>query len=101
MMVRPNISPANKPDTYAVDVDQALETLDYQEMVALSEMFERWALTETKIDSERRTQLIQWSADYERIAEFCGSAWTATEPEEPPSAMPFIARIELRARGLR
>lgn len=90
-----------RPYTHVVDIDQALETLDHAEMVALSEMFERWALTEHTIDSERRTQLIQWAADYERIAEYCGPDWAATDPREPPSLLPFVARRELRAGRLR
>ena len=52
-----------RPVTYGVDIDHAMATLGYREMVALAGMFERWALTEEKIDGERRTQLIEMSAD--------------------------------------
>ncbi|MBX3562474.1 MAG: hypothetical protein KF780_11760 [Sphingomonas sp.] len=85
--------------THHVDVDQALATLDYREMVALSKMFERWALNEENITDERRTDLIKWSADYEALAAFAGSDWIATDPTEPPSLIVFMARRELASRS--
>ena len=87
-----------KPLTYHVDVDQALETLDHDEMLALAGMFERWALTETRITGEHRTQLIQWSVDYEAIAAFAGPGWKATEEPGLVSLVQFIARGELSCR---
>lgn len=87
-----------KPLTHHVDVEQALATLDYREMAALSEMFERWALTEEKISDERRTDLIKWSADYEALAAFAGTDWVAADPTEPPGLIVFIAQRELASR---
>ena len=48
-----------RPITHVVDIDRAMATLDFVEMVALSEMFERWALTEEDVDPERRTRLME------------------------------------------
>jgi hypothetical protein len=63
------------PITHSVDVRRALDTLGYCEMLALSEMYERWALFEENISPDWRTKLIQWSADYEQIAEYAGEDW--------------------------
>ncbi|HEY5711990.1 MAG TPA: hypothetical protein VIT38_08850 [Allosphingosinicella sp.] len=88
------------PHTYHVDVQHAINTLDYVEMVALSEMYERWALTSETLDGSYRTKLIQWSVDYEAIADACGLGWRALEPDDPIGLIPFIAAIEARAVGL-
>jgi hypothetical protein len=49
--------------------------LDYEDMIALSGMFRRWALYEEKFSPERRTGLMLWSSDFERIA-----AWVGKRP---------------------
>jgi len=90
-----------KPETHIIDVDRAMATLDYVEMVALAEMYERWAFTEPNITPEQRTMLIQWSADYEIIAAYSGCGWVASDPESPVDAITFVAREEVQARGLR
>jgi hypothetical protein len=82
--------------THCVNVEQAMETLDHAEMIALAVMFERWALTEEKISADRRTQLIQWSADYEAIADHVGPGWQASNPAPDMDVMRFIARMELK-----
>ena len=81
--------------THHVNVQQALETLDHDEMMALSRMFQRWALEEVRLDGEQRTKLMQWSSDYERIAESAGPNWRASDPGAEPDAMAFTARLEL------
>jgi hypothetical protein len=53
------------PITYMVDIDFALEELDYADMVALSHKLQRWAIDEENIEPGNRTKLIQWSADLE------------------------------------
>lgn len=78
-----------------------MATLDYIEMVALAEMYERWAFTEQNIRPDQRTILIQWAADYEAIAEHCRHRWLATEPESPVDAIALVAREEVRAGNLR
>ena len=88
------------PETHVVDVDHAMKTLDHVEMVALAEMYERWIVTEDKIRDDQRTKLVQWASDYERIAAFCGESWKASEPEDPPGVIAFLAQSEARARGL-
>ena len=85
-----------KPPTHHVDVEHALATLDHRQMLALAEMFERWALTEESIDGAQRTKLIQWSADYDAVAEFAGADWIATDATEQ-SLLSFIAKLELRS----
>ena len=66
------------PFTHAVDVRQAMETLDYSEMMALAELFGNWAINEENLDGFQRTKTLQWSADYERIAAFAGERWQAS-----------------------
>jgi hypothetical protein len=87
-----------RPVTHRANVDRAMATLDHIEMVALSNMFERWAPTEERITPDHRTMLIELCADYGRIAEFCGEGWMAPEPENPPDAIAFMARAEARAQ---
>lgn len=80
------------PFTHVVDVRQAMESLDYCEMVSLAEIFGQWAFNEEGLDDDRRTQLVQWSADYERIAVFVGERWRATASDDPVSLIQFVAR---------
>lgn len=80
------------PFTHVVDVRQAMETLDYSEMVALAELFGHWAINEENLDGFQRTKTLQWSADYERIAAFVGERWQASASNAPTSLMQFIAQ---------
>lgn len=82
--------------TFRVDARRAMDTLSYAEMDALANMFTRWALTEQALGLDQRTKLIELSSDYEQIAAYCGDAWTATSPEDPPDALVFTARIEIK-----
>lgn len=91
-----NISPTTLPQTHVIDVQRAMATLDYAEMVALAELYSDWALNEANLDGNQRTKLIQWSTDYERIAAFCGASWKASMPEYPPDAIAFIARAKAK-----
>lgn len=83
--------------TNRVDARQAMQTLSYAEMVALAAVYTRWALEEPKLDGDQRTKLIESSSDYERIADFVGPLWRATEPGSPPNPLVFVARLELKA----
>ena len=59
--------------------------LDYADMIALSEMCRQWAVYEAGLTPERRTRMIKYSADLERIAEWVGPRWKATDrPAKPP-----------------
>ncbi len=80
------------PFTHAVDVRQAMETLDYSEMLALAELFSHWAINEENLDGFQRTRTLQWSADYERIADFVGERWQAAALDENISLLQFVAR---------
>ena len=84
------------PVTHAIDWDTAMRRLDHDDMVALAVLYCDWANNEARISDDQRTKLIQWSADYERIAAYAGPGWRASHPEEPPSAEVFLAR---RLRG--
>ena len=88
---------SDRPVTYSVDIDNTLDSLDYREMLALAAMFDRWAMNEERIDAEQRTKLIRWSSDYEAIAAYAGPDWVARNPEDPPDALVFMARSELKA----
>ena len=39
---------------------------------------------------------MQWSADYERIAAYAGVGWKASNPEDAPELMAFLANEMLR-----
>jgi len=88
------------PVTYAADVEAVSDELDYEDMVALSGMFRRWAVYEPAFTPEQRTGLMMWSADLERIAAWVGKDWRS-----PPSSCPdmpllkFIAKLEREASG--
>lgn len=90
----------NPPRTHSIDVNQALDTLSFEEMVALGRMYERWALTEPNITPDQRTKLIEWSSDYERIAEYAGPGWEASLAQDGLDVVAFVARSERRAQRL-
>jgi hypothetical protein len=91
------------PTTYRVDPGSASDELDYVDMVALSDMFCRWAINEDpdKITPERRTWPIELSADYERIAEWVGPDWRAANPSDESSIMKFLEVQERNASAAR
>ena len=96
-MLLPNPHPgAPELATHKVIVRQAMDTLSYNEMDALANMYTRWALNEPALDGDQCTRLIELSSDYERIAEFVGQSWKPSNPEHPPGAVAFVARLELR-----
>ncbi|TAJ80484.1 MAG: hypothetical protein EPO45_01625 [Sphingobium sp.] len=68
------------PITHRVNVEHAAATLAYEGMMKLAQTFHHWAFHEEALDDDQRTTLVQLSADYERIAEFCGPGWSP-----PPS----------------
>lgn len=82
------------PITYGTDPDAMRDELDYEDMVALSGMFRRWAVYETGFNPEQRTGLITWSADFELLAAWVGKGWRATDPPPETSVLKFIARLE-------
>jgi hypothetical protein len=84
------------PVTYRVSPEFAASELDYTDMVALSGMFRRWAIHETDDTTtpEQRTRLIQFSADYERLAEWVGPEWKASYPSPHPPLTKFLATLE-------
>ena len=76
------------------------DELDYEEIIVLSGMFRRWALYEPAFTSEQRTNLIAWSADFERIAAWVGQGWIG--PSTSSSEMPLLrllAQLERDANG--
>ena len=66
-------------------------TLDYADMVALSQCFEVWAFDEPDFDGVQRTSLIMLCSDYEALADFCGPEWKAAI-SMPDDMMVTIAR---------
>ena len=83
------------PVTYAKCPHSARAILDYEDMIALSEMFSQWALDGTSFSPERAMELVKWAADYERIADWVGEGWTAPESSESPEK--FVATVHRRA----
>ena len=82
------------PAMYRVCPQDMSDELDYGDMVALSGLFRRWAIYETTTTPEQNTRLIEWSADFERLAEWVGPQWRAANPETPPSLVKFLATME-------
>jgi len=87
------------PITYDTDPDIICNELDYEDMIALSGMFRRWAVYEAKFSPERRTGLMLWSADLERIAAWVGKGWRAADPSPEMHFLKFIAKMERDAKG--
>lgn len=87
------------PTMRSIDAAQALATLDHPEMLVLAQMFERWAVTEPKIDRDRRAELLRWAADYAALADWAGPQWIAAAPDPKPDAIKFMAQQELQFRG--
>ena len=81
------------PVTYATDAEAIRDELDYEDMIALSGMFRRWAIYEAGFTPEQRTGLMAWSADFERLADWVGKSWRAANPPERP-LLKFIAKLE-------
>jgi len=88
---------ARTPVTHHVSVDDAVATLSREDMVALTDMFCRWALTEGDMSPENRTRLMQMSADYEQIAAFVGPGWQPRD-DGCSDAMSFVADLERAAQ---
>lgn len=84
------------PVTYRCNAAAMRDELDYEDMIALSGMFRRWAIYEEGFTSEQRTGLIAWSADFERLAVWVGKGWRAANPPEKP-LLKFIATLERNA----
>jgi len=81
------------PVTYGADAEAVSDELDYEDMVALSGMFRRWAIYEAGFTPEQRTGLMAWSADFERLAVWVGKGWRAANPPEKP-LLKFMATLE-------
>ena len=84
-----------------IDAQRMLDVLDYAEIVVLSEMFLRWALFEDSLTVEKRRAWAADALDLATIAGFCGADWKAAQRENPPCALAFLAREEVRARRSR
>jgi hypothetical protein len=97
-MSRESTDGLERPYTHAVRIEQAMATLDYREMIALAQLFEDWAFSHSASDGDRNTWFLQIALDYGQIADFCGASWTASDQENSPSLMAFIARRELALR---
>jgi|SRR5665811_639127 len=81
-------SRSDHPSTSFANPIAIRDELDYEEIIVLSGMFRRWALYEPAFTSEQRTDLIAWSADFERIAAWVGQGWTT--PTTSSSEMPLL-----------
>jgi len=72
--------------------------LDYEDMIALSGMYRRWAIYEAGLTPEQRTTLMAWSADLERIAAWVGKDWQAPSSSSPDMPLlKFLAKLEREA----
>ena len=71
------------------------DQLDYEDMIALSGLYRRWAIYETRFSPEQRTRLIAWSADLERLAEWVGEGWRA------PASLPEMPMLKFLANWVR
>jgi len=77
------------------------DELDYEDMVALSGMFRRWAVYEPRVTPEQRIGMIAWSADFERLASWLGPGWRAANPTLGDThVLKFLARLERDASGV-
>ena len=88
------MKPARPPVTFYIDPEFAKAELAYADMLVLSGLFRRWALYEDALDPSTCTRLICWSADYERLAQWVGPHWVASDPTDTVTY--FIANLERR-----
>jgi hypothetical protein len=89
------------PVTYSTDAEAIRDELDYEDMVALSGMFRRWAVYEPRFTPEQRTEMIAWSADLEGLASWLRPGWRAANPTLGDThVLKFIARLEREASGV-
>jgi hypothetical protein len=83
------------PFTYGTDAEAMRDELDYEDKIALSGMWRRWAIYETGFTPEQRTGLMTWSADFEHIAAWAGKGWRAPpSSSSETSLLQFLARLE-------
>jgi hypothetical protein len=94
MMAQMKQASPPRPFFHKLDTDRERRELDYADMVALSGMFRRWAVRDDGLSPEDRTDFIMYSADYERLAEWVGPNWRASEPSEAVPLTKFMATIE-------
>jgi hypothetical protein len=66
-------------------------------MVALSGLFRRWALYDPDVTPERATELIKWSSDFERLAQWLGPDWKPERSADPERMLftKWLARVEI------
>ena len=79
-MRRPSASGEAAPVTYGISAQFAADELDYADMIALAEMFDRWIFDETDISPAQRTMLVELSVDFERITDWVEPSWRAADP---------------------
>ncbi len=87
------------PPTERINARQALETLTYAEMAALSRMFDRWARERVGLSMEQSEKCARLARDYAAMAQFAGRLWEPTNLGPKVDAMQFAAREELAATG--
>jgi hypothetical protein len=69
--------------------------LEYREMLALAEMFIRWADTED-VTEEQRARLLRSGREFAQLAAFCGPDWEPrNRDEQQPDLLRFIAHDAL------
>ena len=77
------------PKLHEYDAYYLLGELD---MVALSGLYRQWALYEINFPPDKRTRLMAWSAGLERLAEWVGEKWRASDPSPEMPLLVFLAR---------
>jgi hypothetical protein len=83
----------DRPPPKLHECDPSLcEELDYEDMIALSGLFRQWALYESKFSPEQRTRLMACSADLERLAQWVGEGWRASDPPQEMPMLAFLAK---------
>ena len=83
-------APNSPPVTYRFDAEFIRDFLSYEEMIALSGLFRRWAVYEC-LTPERRTRTMMWSADFEEIAKWVGIGWRPTEANSGDEMLKSLA----------
>lgn len=89
------------PITHRVNVEHAAATLAYEGMMKLAQTFHHWAFHEEALDDDQRTMLVQMSADYERIAEFCGPGWSPPPSENDEEDLLSLIATQLQLSAQR
>lgn len=83
-----------------INVERVKGLLDGEEMYALAYMYLAWAHAETHLGLDRRGRLLYLAREWRTTADACGGDWKATELNDPPQLLKFMAGLAVENAAL-